>query len=51
MRARCQIPGLLQAGAQIVDMRSPNEFAAGHASRSLNIPLSDLHQRVIELNG
>ena len=51
MRAWCQIPELLQAGARIVDMRSPNEIAAGHASRSLNIPLSDLPQRVIELNG
>ena len=32
LSARRQIPELLKSGAQIVDVRLPNEFAAGHAS-------------------
>jgi hypothetical protein len=48
--ARRRVPGLLQAGAQIVDLRSPNEFAAGHAAaRRVNISLADLQQRIGEL--
>jgi rhodanese-related sulfurtransferase len=42
LRARLRIPALLQEGAQIVDVRSPAEFAAGHASGSRNIPLGEL---------
>lgn len=41
-RARKQIPGLLQEGAQVIDVRTPGEFAARHAPGSLNIPLQDL---------
>ena len=40
--ARRRIPALLQEGAQMVDVRTPGEFAAGHAPGSLNIPLQDL---------
>jgi len=40
--ARRRIPVLLQDGAQVVDVRTPGEFAAGHAPGSLNIPLRDL---------
>jgi len=40
--ARRRIPALLQDGAQMVDVRTPGEFAAGHAQGSLNIPLQDL---------
>ena len=40
--ARRRIPALLQEGAQMVDVRTPGEFAAGHAQGSLNIPLQDL---------
>jgi phage shock protein E len=40
--ARRRIPALLQEGAQRVDVRTPAEFAAGHAQGSLNIPLQDL---------
>lgn len=42
LRARLRIPVLLQEGAQIVDVRSPAEFAAGHALGSRNIPLGEL---------
>lgn len=40
--ARRRIPALLQEGAQMVDVRTAGEFAAGHAQGSLNIPLQDL---------
>jgi rhodanese-related sulfurtransferase len=40
--ARRRIPALLQEGAQMVDVRSPGEFAAAHAPGSRNIPLQDL---------
>ena len=37
--ARRRIPALLQEGEQRVDVRSIAEFAGGHASGSVNIPL------------
>jgi len=40
--ARRRIPALLQEGAQMVDVRTPGEFAAGHAPGSVNIPLQNL---------
>jgi rhodanese-related sulfurtransferase len=48
--ARRRIPGLLQQGAQVVDVRGPGEFAAGHAPGSVNIPLHELDQRSKELD-
>lgn len=50
LSARRRIPELLKAGAQIVDVRSPGEFAAGHASGSLNIPLDDLEREAKDLD-
>lgn len=50
MNARRRIPGLLKSGAQIVDVRSPGEFATGHASGSLNIPLDDLEREAKDLD-
>jgi rhodanese-related sulfurtransferase len=44
MLAKRRIPALLQQGAQMVDVRSPAEFASGHAAGSVNIPLSELEQ-------
>ena len=40
--ARKRIPGLLDQGGQVVDVRTTGEFAAGHAPGSVNIPLADL---------
>jgi len=48
--ARRRIPGLLQEGAQVVDVRSPGEFAAGHAAGSLNIPLPELDRLATTLD-
>jgi rhodanese-related sulfurtransferase len=42
--ARRRIPALLKEGAQVVDVRSPAEFFAGHAPGSVNVPLQDIEQ-------
>ena len=45
LNARRRIPELLKGGgAQVIDVRSPDEFASGHAAGSRNIPLSDLER-------
>ena len=36
-------------GASIVDVRSPAEFAQGHAAGAINIPLDQIPQRVNQL--
>jgi phage shock protein E len=48
--ARRRIPALLQEGAQVVDVRTPAEFAARHAPGSVNIPLQDLDHGAKELD-
>lgn len=48
--ARRRIPGLLQEGAQMVDVRGAAEFASGHAEGSVNIPLTELDERMKELD-
>lgn len=40
---------LVAAGATLVDVRSPSEFAAGHAPGALNIPVSDLPRRLADV--
>ena len=40
---------LIKQGAQIVDVRTPQEFAQAHANGSRNIPLNELNVRVAEL--
>lgn len=37
---------LLKAGAQVVDVRSREEFASGHLKGSINIPLSELNRNL-----
>lgn len=41
---------LIQQGAQVVDVRSPQEFAQAHVRGSRNIPLNQLLIRAIELD-
>ncbi len=36
--------------AQIIDVRTPGEFAGGHAPGSLNIPLDQLEARICDLD-
>lgn len=40
---------LVQAGARLVDVRTPDEFAAGHIPGAINIPLQQLDSRLGEL--
>jgi rhodanese-related sulfurtransferase len=50
LRAKRRIPALLAAGAQVVDVRSPQEFAGGHAPGSRNIPLGELEREAKTLD-
>jgi rhodanese-related sulfurtransferase len=40
---------LVQAGARLVDVRTPGEFAAGHIPGAVNIPVQALDARLGEL--
>ena len=40
---------LVQAGARLVDVRTPGEFAAGHIPGALNLPVQQMDARVAEL--
>ena len=40
---------LVQAGARLVDVRTPGEFAAGHIPGAINIPVQQLDARMSEL--
>lgn len=37
---------LVKEGAKIIDVRSPNEFAGGHAPKSINIPLQSIKDSI-----
>lgn len=40
---------LVQSGARLVDVRTPDEFAAGHIPGAINIPVQQLESRIHEL--
>src|SRR6056300_873213 len=40
----------LQNGAQIIDVRTPGEFAQGHAKGSINIPLNKLPNSISKIS-
>ena len=40
---------LVKAGARLVDVRTPGEFAAGHIPGAVNIPVQQLDARISEL--
>jgi phage shock protein E len=40
---------LVEAGARLVDVRTVEEFASGHLSGAVNIPVSELERRLTEL--
>jgi phage shock protein E len=48
-RIRLQLPGLMQEGATIVDVRSRGEFASGAHPKSINLPLNDLERGLSQL--
>ena len=42
---------LIQAGAFLVDVRTPEEFESGHVEASINIPLGEVTARIEEFRG
>ena len=46
-----QAKKLLEEGAVLVDVRSPEEYAEGHLVGAINIPKDDLPQRLDEVGG
>ncbi|MCF8258906.1 MAG: rhodanese-like domain-containing protein [Flavobacteriales bacterium] len=44
-----QIKELLAQGALIIDVRSPEEYREGHITKSVNIPLNRIPDKVTEL--
>ena len=42
LREKVDLEALLKEEALILDVRSPGEFASGHASGSINVPLGEL---------
>ncbi len=40
---------LVAAGARLIDVRSPGEYAAGHLPGSVNVPVGELSARAKEL--
>ena len=49
-KIRKEIPRLMQQGAQIIDVRSPGEFASGSSKGSINIPLDQLEMQLNKLD-
>jgi len=49
-RPKVTLEELMKKGAVIVDVRSKAEFAGGHLSNSVNIPLDVLKERLKELD-
>lgn len=43
------LKGLLEQGAVLLDVRTPGEFAQGHAKGAKNIPLQSLQQQIDKL--
>jgi len=48
-RVQGLLPSLIQRGAVLLDVRSPQEFASGQAPATVNIPLPELGSRLQEI--
>jgi rhodanese-related sulfurtransferase len=48
-RFKKQLPELKKSGAIIIDVRSPAEYASGHAPETLNIPLQNLSNEISKI--
>jgi phage shock protein E len=48
---KVSVKELLEKGAAIVDVRSPQEFKSGHAKGAINIPLDQLPAKLGQLKG
>ncbi len=43
------VRGLVENGAYIIDVREPHEYEAGHIKTAVNLPLSELRERMDEV--
>lgn len=50
IRSRTDLGELLKKGAQVVDVRSPEEYATGCLKGSINIPLHDLNKSLSKID-
>lgn len=48
-RTRQSVAALISEGAHVIDVRTPEEYSAGHYEGARNIPLSELSRRVNEI--
>jgi phage shock protein E len=46
---RAEAHRLVDSGARLIDVRTPEEFEGGHLSAAKNVPLRDLTNRLTEL--
>ncbi|PKL18260.1 MAG: rhodanese-like domain-containing protein [Spirochaetae bacterium HGW-Spirochaetae-5] len=44
--SRAAVKELIDNGALVVDVRTPEEYAAGHYENSVNIPLGELESKI-----
>jgi rhodanese-related sulfurtransferase len=42
-----EVPALLESGAALLDVREPDEWAAGHAAEAVHVPLRQLSLDVL----
>lgn len=42
-----EVPALLDSGAALLDVREPDEWAAGHAAQAVHVPLAQLSLDVL----
>lgn len=42
---------LIEAGATVIDVRSPEEFADGHLAKAVNVPVAQVASRIAEVEG
>jgi phage shock protein E len=47
--AKTDFKTLLEAGAKVIDVRSPEEFREGHFDGAVNIPVGELPTRLADL--